>query len=252
MIKIAIASTLALCGSLVFPCAPGNAQTAGPDGAWKRGAETVSVGTLRTPAKARQHFEKARSAAIAGHRAEYETELAAALSIAPEFGEAYVLRAVQEVEDRRYDAAIADTLTARRVEPGIAWATIVHAEACNGLRRFDEAIALLDGLSSPEIGTWQAKYEMARAVIGHGDVEASLQWTKLTLEAVPPSKKGYALLLRANALQLAHRWQDALAQFDQYLGLDATQTTMRSQVISIRERVQTLAAGEKTSAIAER
>ncbi len=210
---------------------------------------TVSVAMLRVPVKARQHFEKARAAAIAGHDAECEKELTAALAIDPQFSEAYVLRASREVAARRYEAAIDDVLTAQRLEPGIAWAAIVHAEACNGLRRYDEAFALLDGLRSTELATWQAKYEMTRAAIGRGDAEAALQWSKLTLEAVPRSEQGNAILLRANALQMTRRWTEAVAEFDQYLSLEESQA-MRAQVVAVRERVVRLALKEKLDTVA--
>ncbi len=200
------------------------------------GAATVSVAMLRVPVKARQHFEKARAAAVAGRNVEYERELAAALTIDPRFAEAYVLRASRKVILKQYEASIEDALTAQRVDPGIFWATIVHAEACNGLRRFDEAFALLDGLKPTEMGTWQAKYEMTRAVLGLGDAVAALQWSKLALAAVPPSAMPNTTLLRANAFQMAGRWPEAVEQFDQYLALPGPQP-LRVQVAAVRERI---------------
>ncbi len=213
------------------------------------GTGTVSVAALRVPVKARQHLEKARQALIAGRSAEYERELAAALAIDPEFGEAYVLRASQEVMAERYDAAIADASTAQRLEPGIPWAAIVHAEACNGLRHYDEAFALLDALKSNEAGTWQAKYAMTRTAVGRGDAVAALQWSKLALDAVPESAMANAILLRANAFQISRRWQEALEQFDKYLAFPGAQP-MRAQVAVIRERVQRLITETNNATVA--
>ncbi len=199
----------------------------------------VSVATLSVPGKAWKHFEKARTAARAARRAECLQEIDKALEIAPQFAEAYLLRADRAVVDRQFEAAIEDVLTAQRLEPTIAWSQVVLASAYNGLERFNDASLLLSNLQGKEADSWQAKYEMARAQVGRRDVEAALHWSEIALAAAPLDFAD-AHILRANALQIAHRWQEATAEMEAYLASRGPQTH-RAEVLAAIEHTRLLA-----------
>lgn len=201
---------------------------------------TISVASLRVPAKAWKHFEKAREAARANHEDACAEEINKALSVEPRFAEAYLLRATRDLAAKRFQAAIDNTLLAQQIEPSITWSRTLMAGAYNGLQRYHDADVLLENLQGEETNSWQAKYEMARAQTGLGNVEGALHWSELALAAAPPSFAD-AHLLRANALQLAHRWQDAMVQMEAYLAMDAPEN----------RRTAVLAALEKTRLTAE-
>lgn len=177
---------------------------------------TVSVATLRVPEKAWKHFAKAKAAVERNRLAESDRETQKAIAIAPNFAEAYILRADSEVQEQSFEAAIADVKQARRVEPGVMWAGVILAGAYNGLHRYEEARLVLSGLHGSEAEAWQVSYEGARAAVGLEDTQRALYLSAVALNSAPDSF-GDARLLRTNALILSRRWTDAQAQIEQYL-----------------------------------
>lgn len=202
---------------------------------------TVSVATLRIPAKAWEHFTKANAAVEANRPEEFERETAKALAIEPQFAEVYLLRAHAKVMARQFDGAIADVVEARRIEPAVSWAGVLLAQAYNGAHRFHDAVLTLDMLHGWEADVWQVKYERARAAIGLKDAEGGLRWSDATVAAAP---EGYTEvhLLRANALVVAARWSGAVRELEVYLADDTVQAK-RAQVVALLEYTRGMAAG---------
>ena len=204
-----------------------------------RSIGTISVATLSVPGKAWKHFEKARHAAHEQNEQACMQEIQKALELAPRFAEAYLLRADREVTAGHPQAAVSDVLMAQSIDPSIPWSKTVLAAAYNGLARYSDALLLLNNLPGREADSWQAKYEMARADVGRGDVEAALRWSAAALTAAPPAFVDVHLL-RANALQLAHRWQEATEQMEAYLASSGPQIH-RNQVLSALEHTRMMA-----------
>ena len=212
-------------------------------------ATTVSVAALAVPAKAREHLERARQALLKRSEDVYQRELAAALTIYPRFAEAYILRASHELLLDRYAVAIDAALTAQRLEPSIHWAGVLHAMACNQMKLFGEAAALLDGLNPAERSNWQFMYERTRAAVGTGDTEAALHWSALALTAVPAAQADDTVLLRGDALLMAHRWAEAVTQFQTYLRSAGPQPK-RAEVLALLDRIPELAERDAAQLIA--
>jgi tetratricopeptide (TPR) repeat protein len=200
---------------------------------------TISVASLKIPESAWIHYEKAREAAQENRIDEYERETRKALYIAPAFAEVYVLRASYEMSMRRYDAAIADAVEARRIQPGVAWAGVILAGAYNGAHRYVDASVIAGNLHGSEADTWQAKYERARAAIGRGDVEGALRWSASAV-ATAPENCADVHLLRANALSMTRRWPAAIVELETYLDLDKG-PQHRAEVLVLLERTRGLA-----------
>jgi tetratricopeptide (TPR) repeat protein len=177
---------------------------------------TVSVATLRIPEKAWKHFAKAKAAAERNRLAESDREAQKAIEIAPDFAEAYLLRAQVEILAHSFEAAIESLKEARRVEPDVQWAGVLLAGAYNGLHRYEDARSVLGGLHGCEAQTWQAAYEGARAAIGLNDVGTALLLSALALETAP---EGFpdVQLVRTNAFLRARRWLEAQGQMELYL-----------------------------------
>jgi tetratricopeptide (TPR) repeat protein len=183
---------------------------------------TVSVTTLQVPEQAWKHFESARRLALKHKAAESERESAKALAIAPRFAAAHLLQASQELALRQFEAAVSDAAAARASEPGALWSGIILAGAYNGMHRFHDALNVLDTVEGAEAESWQAKYEHARAAVGVGDADEALSWSEEAISLAPRSFLD-AMLVRANALMLAHRWIEAADQLNVYLATPAPQ-----------------------------
>ena len=187
-----------------------------------RGPATISVATLKIPASAWKHFEKARSLALKHRAAESETESGKALAIAPTFAAAHILQASQQLALKDYAGAIANINQARKSEPEAQWSGLILAGAYNGLHRYAEALDLVLSLDPSEAECWQAKYEHARAATGLGDVDEALKWSSAAWEAAPRDFTD-AILMRANALMLAQHWIEASDKLYAYLALPGPQ-----------------------------
>ncbi|MBB5057576.1 tetratricopeptide (TPR) repeat protein [Granulicella aggregans] len=187
-----------------------------------RGPATISVATLKIPASAWRHFEKARSLALKHRAAESETESGKALAIAPTFAAAHILQASQQLALKDYAGAIANVDQARKSEPDAQWSGLILAGAYNSLRRYGDAMEVILSLDGSEAECWQAKYEHARAAIGLGDVDEALRWSSAAWEAAPHNFSD-AILMRSNALILAHHWTEASDKLYAYLAMPGAQ-----------------------------
>jgi tetratricopeptide (TPR) repeat protein len=181
--------------------------------------QSVSAQNLQIPAKAWQHLEKARAASESNQPEVFARETERALAIAPQFAEIYLLRAAQQLRLGQNEAALDNVAAARRIEPDLPWSHVVEAGALTQLRRYDEAVAELARASGDEAASWQVSFERARAETGRHDSNAALHWSKLAVEAAPVGCTD-ALLVRANAYQIAGRTPEAIHQMELYLELD--------------------------------
>jgi tetratricopeptide (TPR) repeat protein len=211
---------------------------------------TVSVATLRIPEKAWAHFAKAKAAAEHHRLAESDRETDKALAIAPDFAQAYLLRASLEVQAHKFEAAIADAKEARRVEPDMMLSGIVLAGAYNGLQRYEEARLVLKGLHGLEAATWQAAYEGARAATGLNDIESGLRLSAAALKSAPANFPDVHLV-RTNALLRAQRWSEAQEQMELYLQ-SKEPLERRPQVLAALQNVKRLAREEELQTVASR
>ncbi len=194
-------------------------------------APTVSLATLRVSARARAAYELARLAHRDRRDRECDRELAEALKSSPQFPEAFLLRAVRGIEQRRFEWALADANEAARLDPGLIWTPIVMAQAYNGTLRYRDAMRTLDALQGAASTSWQAKYERARAEVGLRHVEAAIYWSAQTL-ATAPAACPQAHLLYANALQLTGQWLEASRQMALYLASTPPSQPYRREVLA--------------------
>lgn len=208
---------LALTLTLLVPAAHTlTAQNIRRTSAYGDTGATISVASLRISQKAWEHFDSAKLAYKAGRDAEFDRQFSLALAAEPRFAALYMLRASHHIHHLHYDAALADVLTAQHIEPAVPFAGVVLASIYNGMHRFDDALLTLQTLRGTDASTWQAIYESTRAYIGRHDVDQSLRASALTLKVAPENFHDI-ILLRANALSLAHRHPEAIEQFRLFL-----------------------------------
>lgn len=215
-----------------------------------QGLSTVSVTTLQVPDKAWRHFGRAKAAADRDQFEDSERELLKAIEIAPRFAEAYLLLACDQLQEHKYDAALASIQTAHAFDPGARWSEVLQASALNGQGRYADAKELLIGMHSPDAESWQAAYERARAEIGLRNLQEALQWSETALEAAP-RRFADAHLVRANALLLARRWSDAITQMEAYLGSGRPQLH-RASVLTAMEKAKFQMRQEEIKVVASK
>ena len=179
-------------------------------------APTVSAATLAIPAKAWKHLASAIAADHANHEQDCDLQIAEALKLAPHFAQAYHLRAIRNLRAKRFQQALDDALQVQHIDPHSPWLTTTLAGALNGLNRPAEALQLLNTLQGPEAKAWQPAFERARAYIALKDTDSALTSTARAVALAPPDHID-AHILRADALTLAHRTPEAIAQLQLYL-----------------------------------
>ena len=236
--------------ALIMPGVACAQQTTGRFYAASGAGVTVSVATLRVPEKAWKHYAKAKEAAEHNRLDEADRETEKAIEIAPDFAQAYLLRADSLVQKHAFEAAIANVKEARRVEPDVTLAGVVLAGAYNGMHRYEEARLALGELHGSEKAAWQAAYEGARSAIGLSDVEGALRWSAVAMNSAP---QGFidVHLVRTNALILARRWNEAQEQLETYLQSPG-RMEHRDDVLAALERVKTHVSEEELKTVASR
>jgi tetratricopeptide (TPR) repeat protein len=198
---------------------------------------SVSVASLMVPEKAREHLAKARVAATHQKLDEFRKEITLALAVYPRYSEAYVLQSTLEITLHHYDKALEEANTALALDPNVPWATIIRASACNGLHRYAEARILLENYNPIQGPHWAVLFEQTRAAVGLRDPEAALTLSAETLTFVPESWLDNAHLLRANALQINHRFKEAIHEYEAYLASPRPQP-LRVVVLDMLQRTQ--------------
>jgi tetratricopeptide (TPR) repeat protein len=175
----------------------------------------VSVASLRMPAAAKKHFEKAREAMVANDMEVFRREAAETLAIAPNYAEVYLLRGSLQVRNGLDERAISSIETARTLQPEIAFASLVVASALMHLARYDEASSELDRFHSMN-ENWQWEFEKTRAELGRHNLDGALHWSQLAEQDAP---EGCAVthLLRIDALEMADLKDQAIAAMEVYL-----------------------------------
>ena len=213
-----------------------------------RGPATISVATLKIPATAWKHFEKARSLAVKHRPAESEKESEKALAIAPTFAAARILQASQQLALRDFTGAIESVDRARKSEPDAQWSGLVLAGAYNSLHRYGDAMDVVLSLDGSEAECWQAKYEHARAAIGLGDLDEALKWSSDAWEAAPHDFTD-AILMRANALMLAKHWAEASDKLYAYLARPGAEPHREEAQAALSRVTQRMKEDHKTQGV---
>jgi tetratricopeptide (TPR) repeat protein len=201
--------------TLVALTASAGAQSS-PHGSLPPAGHTVSVASLLVPEKAWEHLNKAIEADRAHRGQEAEQEIAKALEISPRFPQAYLLRGARKLDARHFQQAVDDFLLARHIDPRVMWSSTLLAGAENSLGHYHDAAVTLDLVYGPETDSWQFVFEKARSMVGLGDAQGALRWTASAIRTAPSNNLD-VLLLRADALNLAHRTPEAIGELETYL-----------------------------------
>jgi tetratricopeptide (TPR) repeat protein len=211
-----------------------------PEHAAPPSAGTVSVAQLKTPEKARNLVEKARSALRKNKVADAEKYLNAALQVAPDNPVALTLRALMRVNANQTEAAIEDLDQAVKADPTYGPAYLLLGSAFNDLGRFDEALRSLDRESIYEPKSWQCALEMAKSWLGKHEYGRALQQLDRAqaLGAAAPTM-GPIHVLRGYALIGEKHFAEAGTELQAYLATEPN-GQLAGSVRATIVRVQTM------------
>jgi tetratricopeptide (TPR) repeat protein len=183
-----------------------------------RGA-TISVAEMRVPDKARKEFEKAEEA-FKKHKVEdARSHCDKSLAAAPTYSRALTLSALFDLSENKLENATRKAEQAVKSDVGYGMGYIVLASVYNSLQRYDDAVGTLERGLPLVPNSWQAHFEMSKALLGKGDYQRSLASADRAQQMVP---SGYAPLhlLRAHALLGLKSYTEAIAELEKYLGED--------------------------------
>lgn len=164
-----------------------------------KGQKTISAAQMKVPAKAQSALEKAQRAFLKGNLDEVSRQLGKALTLSPRYSDALAFRAAIELNEKSLDQARSDAEAAVQYDPNCTNAYLVLGSTYNFLRRFDDAIRVLDrALSLGPDNPWNY-YEMARALFFKGNYTGTLRYADRALRLSAKNDLACAHLLKAGA-----------------------------------------------------
>lgn len=155
------------------------------------GRVTVAAGQLAVPGKARRELEKAEDNLHRSKWVEAAGHIEKALALWPRYAEAFLLRAVLDLQQGSPTQAQADAEKAIGCDPSNAKAYVVLGSSFNHLQRWDEAQHSLDRGIAIAPTYWPGHYEMSKALLGKRDFGGALRQAE---QASIPATQNYAPL----------------------------------------------------------
>ena len=187
------------------------------------GGATVSVAEMRVPDKARKEFDKAQEAFNKHKLDDARSRCAKALAIAPTYSRALTLSALLDLSDNKLEDSLQKAEQAVKSDYGYGLGYVVLASIYNSLQRYDDAAKSLDRGIPLVPNSWQAQFEMAKALLGKGDYQRALASADRALQ-MSPQEYAPIHLVRAHALLGLKSYQDAMAELEKYIGDDPNGT----------------------------
>jgi len=203
-----------------------------------------SVGYLdaNVPGPARKEFEKAQAALTERHNSEEAIRhLEAAITTYPKFFEAQLTLGTVYMDAAQWEKAEQPLRKALEINPKHAKALFVFGELNLQQNRLAAAEkALVEGLRLDN-RSWQGHFTLGRVYWQTGNLPKAGRHVALTIQLNPSLASAH--LLGGNILLRANKYEDALAEFEEYLRLDPK----GSYASSVRQTVNSLRSSIKAS-----
>ena len=180
---------------------------------------TISVAEMRVSDKARKEFDKAKEAFDKQKLDEARAHCAKSLAVAPTYSRALTLNALLDLSDNKLEDAVVKAEQAIKSDYGYGMGYVVLGAIYNGMQRYEDAVRTLDRGIPLVPNSWQAHFEMAKALLGKGDFQRALVSADHAIQIAPAS---YAPvhLVRAHVLLGLKSYQDAMVELEKYIGAD--------------------------------
>lgn len=183
------------------------------------GGATISVTEMQVPSKAKKEYEKAQEAFAKRKLDEARSHCDKSLAIAPTYSRALSLSALLNLSDNKLEDAAKQAEQAVKSDYGYAMGYVVLGAIYNAMQRYDDAIRTLDHGVPLAPTSWQANFELAKALLGKGDYQRSLASVDRAMQTAPDN---YAPLhlVRAHILLSLKAYPDAMVELEKYIGDD--------------------------------
>ena len=178
--------------------------------------DTVSVGEMLVPGKARNFYNKAREACARGKFDNAQKLLDQALQIYPHFAEALTLRGLIQLRANQIDQGRQSFEQAIQFDPAYGRAYVALGAVYNTQAHYDDALRTLEVGTAISPLAWQPYYEMARASIGKGMYDKGLQFAEQA-EQLNGNKLAAIHLLKAYAMIPLRLYGSAKEELQAYL-----------------------------------
>ena len=139
------------------------------------GQAVVSVNALRAHCREAKAFETADRLLQRGDPRGAWNQINKTLQACPNFVPALTLRGVLKMYSNKLQEAVSDFDAALKLDRSYSLAYIGLASDYNLMRRFDEALRVLDQASSQTAPSWQAQFEASKALLGKGSFDRALE-----------------------------------------------------------------------------
>lgn len=193
------------------------------------------------PPMARREFEMGREALAAeGRTDEAIAHLEKAISLYPKFLEAHILLGSAYIADHQLDKAERALRRALEINRKSAEAHFVLGEVYRQQKKYAEAQKeLLAGLKIED--SWQGHIALGRLYWEQGEVAKAGPEVGKALELKPDLAEGH--LLAGNILLKAHKPEEALREFQEYLRLEP-KGQFAAQAQEMVEKIRAALAGQ--------
>ena len=180
------------------------------------GSATVSVSQLKVPDKAKKLFAQAQEAYEKAKFDQSREHLEKALQLCPAYAQALTLRGLLDLQNNRLDQALTDLEQAVKNDYGYALGYVVLGATYNLMQRYDDSVRVLERSLVLTPTSWQAYFELSKALLGKGQFEAALRQANKASALAPPSFAPIHLV-RAHALLGVKNYDLAVAELEQFL-----------------------------------
>jgi tetratricopeptide (TPR) repeat protein len=173
---------------------------------------------VKVPLAARKEYEKGCAAILEEKRlADGIASLEKAVNLYPNFLEAHLMLGTAYMDARQLDKAEVALRRALSVDPKAAPALVALGEVYRQQKRYAEAEKVLRAGLNLDNRLWQGHYTLGRVYLALGDIVKAGPQIGLTIQLKPDVAEAH--LLAGNILLRAHKPDDALTEFEQYLRL---------------------------------
>jgi Flp pilus assembly protein TadD len=197
----------------------------------------------KAPLDARKEFEKGRAALLGdGKSQEGIAHLEKAISIYPTFLEAHLMLGAAYLDARQLDKAESMLRKAQQINPRRPEAYFALGEVYRQRKKYAEAEKVLrEGLKLGD-RQWQGHYTLGRVYLEMGEHLRAGPQIGLALQLKPDLAEAH--LLAGNILLRAHKPDDALIEFEEYLRL-APKGAFSAQAQELVKKIKRALADKK-------
>lgn len=210
-----------------------------------RTSPTVSLNDLEAPSKARSKVAEATKAMRKLNLAKAWRLANEAISAAPNWGKAYLMRGVLNMESHSYESAQRDLATAVERDPRSAIALTELGKLYSTTGHYDLSDLYLRRALAIEPVLWPTYFEMADLDLKRGNFAEAEKMAEYSEFSTPPAPPASHFIAGEAAFHL-HDAKTARIEFRSFLALASPTPELTQALATARSRLQQLGAAAST------